>query len=333
MLGDDPLAHFSKRGAGIDGKCGVSEDTGGLECHFGEVDTKIAESTGFFAIEDSDGFFDFKGVASGFAERLIHVGDNGFDLESGGSADTFESLGKLVGFGGGFHERAGSAFDIEGDDFGPASDFFAEDAADDEGEAGHGSGDIAEGVEGFIGGGEAGGLAGEGDTDFFGLGLHLVGRKISVEAGDGGEFVDCATGFSEARAGHFDSGESAGSEDGEEDDGGFVSNSTGAVFVDPGVGESGEVNAVAGFGHGSGEVGSFLIGEAVEKDGHKPSGELVVGDCGLGGTLGDELEFFERVGFLVAFCGDEVEDIHVYFSRAPGLIRTTTTVLSSFSIV
>lgn len=50
------------------------------------------------------------------------------------------------------------------------------------------------------------------------------------------------------------------------------------MFVGPGSWESGEVDLVTGFGHGSGEVSGFLIGESVDEGGHEPGGELVVGD-------------------------------------------------------
>lgn len=215
-----------------------------------------------------------------------------------------------MSFGGSFHECSGTAFDIEGDDFGSSGDFFAQDAADDKGEAGHGGGDIAECVEGFVGGGEAWGLAGECDADFFGLGLHLVGSEVSGESRDAGKFVDGATGFSESGAGHLDDSESARGENGEEDDGGFVADTACAMFINPGTGETVEIDSVAGFGHCSGEVGGFLVGESVEVNRHEPGGKLVVGDGGLGGSVGDELQFFVCVGFLVAFGSDEVEDVH-----------------------
>lgn len=135
---------------------------------------------------------------------MIHIGDGGADFESGGGADFGECGSEAVGFGGGFHECTGAAFDIEGDVVGSARDFLAEDAADDEREAGDGSGDIAEGVEGFIGGGEAGSLSGESNSDVVGLSFHLLGGEIGSESGDAGEFIDGSAGFAESGAGHFD---------------------------------------------------------------------------------------------------------------------------------
>ncbi len=206
MLGDYPLSHFSEGGTGIDGEVCVGENSGGLEGYLCEVDAEIAESTGFFAFEDSDGFFDFESVACGSSEGLIHIADDSFDFEARGGADLFKGGGETACFGGGFHESAGTGFDIESDDFGSAGDLFAEDATDDQREAGDGSGDITQGVKRFIGGGETGGLTSEGDADIFGLSFHLVGREIGVKAGDRSELIDCAASFSEAGAGHFDDG-------------------------------------------------------------------------------------------------------------------------------
>lgn len=87
MLGDNPLAEFAEGSPGIDGKRGIGEDSCGLECDLGEMNAKFAETAHFFAIKDSDGFFDFEGISGRPTKGLIHVGDDGFDFEAGGGAD------------------------------------------------------------------------------------------------------------------------------------------------------------------------------------------------------------------------------------------------------
>lgn len=239
---------------------------------------------------------DFQGVADGAAEGLVHIRDGEAHFEAAIFADGFKRLGEDVGLFQRVHERAGATFHVDDDGFRATGDLFAEDAADDERDAVYGGGYVSEAVEDLVGGGQIGGLGGESDANLAGLIEELRDIELDLEAGNAGELIDGAASDAESGAGHFDHVESAGGEEGEEDEGGFVANAAGAVFVDPGSRERVEAEAFPARGHGLGQPSGFGQGEGLEKLGHQPSGELVVGDGSGGRALS---ESFELVGGLL----------------------------------
>ncbi len=148
---------------------------------------------------------------------------------------------------------------------------------------------VAERVQDAIGGDDGGGLADEGGAVLLENVAHLGEGELGIEAGDGLELVECAAGVAEAAAadhGDDDSrdsfggrmSEAGGREDGGDEQGCFVADSTGGVLVDGEGVERLGVGDLSGEAHGLGECGELSGIEAAEKDGHQEGGDLGVGD-------------------------------------------------------
>ena len=141
--------------------------------------------------------------------------------------------------------------------------------------------------------------------------------ELGVEARDGFELVECASGVAEGAArDHRDAdagdavgcgrGEAGGGEDGGDEEGGLVAYAAGGVLVDGEGVEWGGVEGFAGEAHGGGEGGELLRAEAALEDCHEEAGDLGIGDdLVVGGAVDDGsdegLDFGVGEGEAVAF--------------------------------
>ena len=205
---------------------------------------------GAFAVEDIERLLHFQCVADGAAKRLVHVGDQGDDLFAHGGARIDESAVPVAGVVEVFHEGAGAAFDVQHECVDALGHFLGHDGGDDQRDGGHGGGDVAQGVELFVGGGDFGGLADHGAA----AGLERLEKlgfgEAGAVAGNGFELVERAAGDAEAAAGDHRDGGAAGGDERGEGDGYLVADAAGGMLVDLDAGDAGGIDHLAGFHHG-----------------------------------------------------------------------------------
>ena len=179
---------------------------------------------------------------------------------------------------------------------------------------------VAESVEDAVGGDEGRGLADEGCAAGFEGVEELREGELGVEAGDGFELVECATGVAQAAAGdHGDAdardtcwrgcGEASGGKDGCDEEGGLIADAASGVLVDgEGVQGSG-VEGFAGEAHGGGEGGEFLRRETAQVDGHEEGGGLSVGDGAIDDAVDKVLDLRGGEWETVTLVTDDVDDV------------------------
>src|SRR5262249_23497127 len=139
-------------------------------------------------------------------------------------------------------------------------------------------------------------------------------RERGVEAGDGFEFIERATGVAEAAAADHGDVDAARGNDGCEDERSLVANAAGGMFVDFLAGKVGKVDDFAGIEHRFSERREFGAIEPANPGGHEPSGHLVVGNIAASVAGDEEIDFLSRVFPGVAFFSDQVNGAHAWVS-------------------
>ena len=258
---------------------------------------------------------DFVGVASETAERLVHVSDegDGFFAHAFGGFD--HQLGQADGVFFSLHEGAGAGFDVEHQRIDSFGKFLAHDGGADQANIFDRGGDVAQGVDFFVGGSDFGGLADQGHAAFAKDAAKIGQRQRGVESGDGFEFIEGAAGVAEAAAADHRNVEAARSDDWREDQRSLVANAAGGVLVHFFCGEFGESDDFAGVQHGFGQAGDFRSAEAADPGGHQPGGHLVVGNFAAGIAGDQEINFFAGVFSRIAFFADKVNGAHVVWTN------------------
>ena len=109
-------------------------------------------------------------------------------------------LSEVFGFFVGGHEGAGAYFNIEDEGIEVFGELLAHDTGGDEERRFYCASVIAESVENAVGGDDAWGLADESCSALFESVEELSEIELGVEAGDGFELVECASGVAEGTA-------------------------------------------------------------------------------------------------------------------------------------
>ena len=205
------------------------------------------------AFEDVDALPDFEPVAGEAAEGLVHGGEEGDGAGAGGFAGLDHEVGEEAGVFVGLHEGSAAGFDVEDEAVEVFGEFLAHDAGGDEVGGLDGAGVVAEGVEDAVGGDEGGGLAGHGEVAVGEDAGEVLDGELGVEAGDGFELVEGASGVAEASAGDHGDGEACGGDDGGDEEAGLVAYAAGGVLVySVGFVVCGALEGFAGEAHGVG---------------------------------------------------------------------------------
>jgi hypothetical protein len=191
----------------------------------------------------------------------------------------------------------------------PGGELLGQDRGGDEVDRFDCAGDVANGVEAAVGGGDVGGLADDGAA---GLAHHAAqGVEVGLGrvAGDGVELVERAPGMAEAAAGdHRDVG-AAGGQRRAEHERDVVADATGGVLVHHRAGQvPGE--GIARVAHGLGQRHALRGVHAAEEDGHGEGGDLALGDAARGQALDHEADLGGREGSSVALGGDHLLGEH-----------------------
>ncbi len=220
--------HFRcERAACSDGFRAAAQD----EHPGGKFQAQFAQIVRAFAVEDFDAFLDFERVADFAAQRLLHVGDERDDFFAHAHAGFDHQLGEIFGVFLLFHERAVAGFYVEHQRVNSLRHFFAHDGGGDQVGAFDCGGDVAQGVELFIGGRDFGGLADQGAMSQRERAAEFCELQIYVEAGDGFQFVERAAGVAEAAAADHGHVEAGRGNDGSDDERSFVADAAGGVLV------------------------------------------------------------------------------------------------------
>jgi len=185
---------------------------------------------------------------------------------------------------------------------------------------------VAESIEDAVGGDETWSLSDEGCAAFFEGDEELIEGELSVEAGNGFEFVEGSAGVAEGAAGDHGNtnagdavgvwrGEACGGENGSDEERGFVADTSGGVLIDGEGEEGGGVEGFAGVAHGGSESGELLRVEAVMEDGHKESSDLCVGNelffrSAMNEGMDKSLDLFVAEDATVAFVEEDVDGVY-----------------------
>ena len=203
------------------------------------------------------------------------------------------------------HEGARAGLHVEHQRAEPGGELLRQDRGGDEVDRLHRRGDVADGVEAAVGGGDVVGLADDGAADL----AHHAGEGLGVGlggvAGDGVELVERAAGMAEAAAGDHRHVGAAGGERRGEHQADIVADPAGRVLVDhrprqvPG-------EHAAGVAHGAGQRHALVAVHAAEEDRHGEGGDLALGDDAGGQPVDEEADLLGRERAAVAFAGDDL---------------------------
>lgn len=263
---------------------------------------------GALAVEDLDGLAGLEGVADGEAEGGAHVGEEGDDLLPRAGADADEGLGELAGAVGVLHEGAAPDLDVEDEGVDALGQLLGQDAGDDEGDALDGGGDVAQGVDLLVSGGDLGRLTDHRDADIADGGDEGVGGEIDAEARDGLELVEGAAGVAEPATGHHGDRDPAGRHHGGQAEGDLVADPSGRVLVDLDPRDRGEVEHVAAPEHRVRELVGLGVAEPPQEGGHQPRRHLVVRQVAGDQGADQAANFAFLVLVTISLLGDQLDE-------------------------
>ena len=109
---------------------------------------------------------------------------------------------------------------------------------------------------------------------------------------------------------HFGHLDAASGGDGPGDEGGFIADAAGRVFVDLDALDTAQIRRFAAARHGEGQFGRFACVHAAEENGHQQRGGLIIGHGTVGDAADEILDFFFRQRAAVAFVFDDVIHSH-----------------------
>ncbi len=184
-----------------------------------------------------------------------------------------------------------------------------------------GSSDIAQSVEFAVGGSDLGSLANHGAAAGSENAAKLGKRKVHVESGNGFQFVERAAGMSEAAAADHGNDQAAGRDQRRQDQRSFVADSAGRMLVYFLRGELGEIQHVARVQHGVGQHGGFGSRQSTQDHGHKPGGNLIVGNLAAGVSADQIFDLRWRKLLPVALLANDVDGTNGLPCLRPGHLR------------
>src|SRR5690606_34155500 len=271
-----------------------------------EVDDVLGPAAG----QDLEGLADLEGVARGQAEGGGHVGEQGDGPDAVVGAQTDHGGGQFASVLEGLHEGAAADLDVQDQRAGALGDLLGHDGGGDQRDRLHGAGDVAEGVELLVGGGQA--VAGGADdgADLVEDAQHLLVGEQCAPAGDGLQLVERASGVAEAAAGELGDGGAAGGDQRGEREGDLVTDPSGAVLVGGGPGQGGEVHALAAGDHRGGPAGDLPAVHPVEQDGHGEGRHLLVGHLPAGLRVDDPVDLLVAEFTAVPLGADDGDGVH-----------------------
>ena len=231
------------------------------------------------------------------------------------AADLHHNLGQVDRILHRLHKRPRAGLHIQEDAVGPGGDLLAHDAGRNEGLALHRGGDIPQGVELFVRGGQVAGLAYHTDPHLVDNAGELPLIHAGAKAGDGFHLVHGAAGVAQAPAGHLGHWHPAGGYNGGDDQGGLIPHPTGGVFIHLDPLDGGEVHHVSGVGHGVGEDCRLLWVEASEVDCHHHCSQLVVGDGAIHHPVHQKTDLRLSQYTTIPFLLDEI--VHAHAKHLP----------------
>ena len=250
-------------------------------------------------------------VAGGAAEQRVHVGQNRTRVHTAFIPERNHRVCQFAGVGLGLHERSTAEFHVQHERVQIFRQFFGKNGRDDERDAGHGAGHVAERVKFFVRRNHAVGLAADDTTDVLDLLNDFPGGQQGFEAGNGIEFIECAAGDAEAAPGNHRHAKTQAREQRRERERHLVANAAGGMLVHQRSRVPGKFQNIAGIPHGQGESAGFGGGQPAEKDGHEHRSHLVVGNF-PGGELADEFSnLFRRESLPGAFLFNEGKKVHL----------------------
>src|SRR5690606_21681412 len=168
--------------------------------------------------------------------------------DSGVGAEADHGAGEFAGVVEGLHEGAGADLHVQDQGAGALGDLLGHDGGGDQRDGLDGAGDVAQGVELLVGGGEP--VARRADDGAGGVQdvQHLLVGEQGAPAGDGLQLVEGAAGVAEAAAGELGHGRAAGGDQGGQRKGDLVADAPGGGRVGGGAGQRGEGHALGGGG-------------------------------------------------------------------------------------
>ena len=304
LAGDDHL--FGKLAAFFEGLGAFAEKK--HPC--GKFDAQFAEFRSAAAAENIDALGDFVGVAGHAAKWLVHIGNERDDFFAHALAGFDHDFSEANGIFFAFHEGTRAGFDVEDESVDAFRKFLAHDRSADETDIFDRGSNIAERVDFFVGRGDFRGLADEAHAAFAQNTDEFFERKIYVEAGDGFEFIECATSVAQAAAANHGHRKAASGDDWSEDERSFIPNASGGMLVDFFRWNTVQIDDFPGIKHSFSERGRLGAIKAANPRGHKPSGHLIVGNIAARVAGNQEVDLLAGVFTGIAFFADEVDGAH-----------------------
>ena len=194
LAGGQAILGLLARGIGRFGFTGLNEQMRGAGEH------KVPEVVRPPAFQTEHRFLDFEPIPGGAAQRRLHIRDQGTGVDAAFVGQRNERLGQFARRLLRRHECRHAELHIQHQGVEALGELLGEDGSHDERNRGHGRRHVAQGVESFVGGDHARGLAADDAAD----GLHdfgnALGRGQALEAGNGIKLIERAASDTEATA-------------------------------------------------------------------------------------------------------------------------------------
>ena len=278
----------------------------------GEVQNQGLEIFRPASLQAIDTFAHFQGIPSAAAVGFRHRIEQGFDRYPPEGSGIDQGLREGFGFGPRAHEGPAAEFHIEHEAVQAFSQFFAHDAGGDEGNAGHGPGDIPQSIEFAVGRAEARGLAGHESAEGLNLPHHFLTAQADPESRDAFQLVEGAPGDSETATGDHGDPQAIDGQQRGQHQGGFVADAAGGVFVHHRrtFVRRAEVQHIAAVTHRTGQSPLFLRRHVLEKDRHGQGAQLVIRDGTIRQAGDEEFDLGRGQDAAIAFAGNQGRDVH-----------------------
>src|SRR2546425_3741876 len=197
----------------------------------GKFDAERAKIFRAAATEHFDAFGNLQGVAGDAAERLIHVRYESNDLLAEAAAGIDHQLGEAYGVFLTLDEGARTELYVENQRVNAFGQLLAHDRGADEGMILDGGRNIAQGVNFLVRGSDLRRLADQAHAAFAENATEVGQREIDVEAGDGLELIERAARVAKPAAADHGNNETAGGDNGSQNERGFVADAARRMLV------------------------------------------------------------------------------------------------------
>ncbi|EJK92459.1 hypothetical protein UUU_04450 [Klebsiella pneumoniae subsp. pneumoniae DSM 30104 = JCM 1662 = NBRC 14940] len=247
-----------------------------------------------FAGQELHRFANFNGVAGAGGQYLIHIGQQRGGAHAGAVGDTHDRFGQRGREFISRHKRAAADFDVHHQRIQPFRQLLRQNRGGNQRDGVHRRGNIAGGIETFVGRGKGAGLPDNCHANIFNNLAEAVVVREDIEARDRFQFVQRTAGMAEAAAGDHRYVTTAGGHHRPQHQRSDIPDAAGRVFIDDRTVkvEAFPVQNGTGIPHRHGQRNALRHRHIVEEDGHRQRGDLPFRDSIVADAVDEKADLF-----------------------------------------